>query len=65
MDKLKGYFDYIHPLPNNVYQQFRTLFEEKQYPKGSYFAEEDKYESKFGILTKGVTRAFFSQSRWH
>lgn len=59
MDNIRTYLNYIHPLPNEVYQHFIALFEERQYPKGSYFAEENNYEAKFGILIKGVTRAFF------
>jgi len=59
LDNIKTYLNYIHPLSDEVYQHFISLFEEKDYPKGTYFAEEDKYEGKFGLLTKGVTRAFF------
>lgn len=59
MQELKSYFQQISPVSETTFEVFVQQFEEKAYKKGDYFAKEGRYEIHFGILTKGVFRAFF------
>ncbi len=39
------------------------LFKEERFRKGDFFAQEGIREQRFGILTKGVARAFFRNAK--
>lgn len=59
MKELKKYFDQISIFSNDSFEQFIEQFDEVKFSKGDFFAQEGNFESKFGILTEGVVRAFF------
>jgi len=59
MKEIKTYLSYIHPLSDASFEIFINQFKEKAFVKGTYFAKENQFENKFGILLEGVTRAFY------
>ncbi len=59
LEEAKRYLNSISTIGEEAYTAFFKTLELRDFKKGAYFAKEGRYENHFGILTKGVARAFF------